>query len=398
VRATKIATESVLQTYLREISLVPLLTPEEEKDLARRAARGDREARDAMVRANLRLVVDIAKKYVKRGLSYMDLIEEGNLGLFRAVERFDPKQGYRFSTYASWWIRQSIKRALANKVKTIRIPTYMVEMIAKWKKTANFLTDKLRRPPTVDEIAAAMKLSPRKIAMIKHAIGAYASTGEGVDPNENSLTLTEVLADNKSKPPDEQFFDTYEKELIQKLLDNVDDREAAILRMRYGISAERPMTPMEISAVIGRSEQEVQQLARSIAAKLTQGAASGAAKTRKTARSRRRGLDLSRLVAYDKVTLQRLVDQAGFGQRDQAVAMMLLGLGPERPMTLKEIGEAVGLTKERVRQIENRALKQLNRVLTGLPPLRAANPRRQRRKATESRPPGDTTTLRRKGK
>jgi len=144
----RLQVESGLETYLREINVVPLLTADEEKQLARRIKKGDQEARDRMIRANLRLVVNIAKNYVYKGLSLLDLIEEGNLGLMRAVEGFNPDAGCRFSTYATWWIRQAIRRALTNKVKTIRIPAYMVEMISKWKSKYSELEDKLQRAPT----------------------------------------------------------------------------------------------------------------------------------------------------------------------------------------------------------------------------------------------------------
>src|SRR4051794_5718736 len=168
--------QSPLETYLREINETALLSADEEKSLARAIAVGDTEARDQMVRANLRLVVNIARGYTGKGLALQDLIEEGNLGLLRAVEGFDPVMGTRFSTYASYWIKQSIKRALVNTAKTIRIPAYMVELLAKWRRATNKLNDELGRPPTHEEVARSLNLPKKKLAIIKKAIRVYNAT------------------------------------------------------------------------------------------------------------------------------------------------------------------------------------------------------------------------------
>ena len=158
--------DSTLQVYLEEINSTPLLNAQEEKDLARRIINhGDHQARDIMIRSNLRLVVNIAKKYSRRGMALADLIEEGNLGLLRAVEGFDPEYGSRFSTYASWWIKQAIKRALINAVQPIHIPAYMVEMIARWKQTYIELIDELGRTPSIDEMSKALKIPPKKLKL-----------------------------------------------------------------------------------------------------------------------------------------------------------------------------------------------------------------------------------------
>src|SRR4051794_39010254 len=162
--------QSPLETYLREINETPLLNAEEERQLATRIGVGDSAARDRMVRANLRLVVNIARSYVGKGLSLQDLIEEGNLGLLRAVEGFDPEMGTRFSTYASYWIKQSIKRALVNTAKPIRIPAYMMELLCKWRRSAAELQDQLGRPATVEEIARSLELPKKKLAIVKKAI------------------------------------------------------------------------------------------------------------------------------------------------------------------------------------------------------------------------------------
>src|SRR5215208_4648424 len=165
--------QSPLETYLREINEMALLTADEEKMLAHRIAEGDNSARDRMVRANLRLVVNIARGYVGKGLALQDLIQEGNLGLLRAVEGFDPEVGTRFSTYASYWIKQSIKRALVNTAKPIRIPAYMVELLAKWRRATSKLQDELGRPPTHEEVAKSLNLPKKKLAIIKKAIRVY---------------------------------------------------------------------------------------------------------------------------------------------------------------------------------------------------------------------------------
>src|SRR5438270_825309 len=165
--------QSPLETYLREINETPLLSPDEEKQLAYRIEEGDNEARDQMVRANLRLVVNIARSYTGKGLGLQDLIEEGNLGLLRAVEGFDPSMNTRFSTYASYWIKQSIKRAVINTGKTIRIPAYMNELLVKWRRATARLQDELGRPPTHEEIALHLKLPRKKLAIIRKAIRIY---------------------------------------------------------------------------------------------------------------------------------------------------------------------------------------------------------------------------------
>src|SRR5437773_9730877 len=193
--------QSPLETYLREINETALLTADEEKDLARQIAVGNTEARDQMVRANLRLVVNIARGYTGKGLALQDLIEEGNLGLLRAVEGFDPNMNTRFSTYASYWIKQSIKRALVNTAKTIRIPAYMVELLAKWRRATAKLQDELGRPPTHEEIAKSLNLPKKKLAIIKKAIRVYNAAPQ-TDQTEAGWSLDEMPMDSRSKSPD----------------------------------------------------------------------------------------------------------------------------------------------------------------------------------------------------
>ncbi|MCA9264283.1 MAG: sigma-70 family RNA polymerase sigma factor, partial [Planctomycetales bacterium] len=175
-RKTGGSLQTPLETYLREINETGLLTAEDEKELARQIEDGDTRARDRMVRANLRLVVNIARGYTGKGLSLQDLIEEGNLGLLRAVEGFDPAMGTRFSTYASYWIKQSIKRALINSAKTIRIPAYMVELLSKWRRASTRLSEELGRTPTPEEVARVLGLAKKRLPIVKKAIKIYNST------------------------------------------------------------------------------------------------------------------------------------------------------------------------------------------------------------------------------
>src|SRR5204863_7922716 len=203
-RAPSDAVQSPLETYLREINETALLTAAEEKELAYRIEVGDAAARDRMVRANLRLVVNIARGYTGKGLALQDLIEEGNLGLLRAVEGFDPSMNTRFSTYASYWIKQSIKRALVNTAKTIRIPAYMVELLAKWRRATNQLTDELGRPPTNEETARFMGLPKKKLNIIKKAIRVYNSAPQ-TDQTEAGWSIDEMLQDGRTKTPDTEM-------------------------------------------------------------------------------------------------------------------------------------------------------------------------------------------------
>src|SRR5208282_5062292 len=193
--------------YLREINETPLLTADGEKELAQRIEKGDSEARDQMVRANLRLVVNIARSYTGKGLSLQDLIEEGNLGLLRAVEGFDPGMNTRFSTYASYWIKQSIKRTLINTAKTIRIPAYMFELLSKWRQATAKLQDKLGRAPTLDEVAEFMQLNKKKLAIIKKAIKIYNTSPHAEQPEEG-WSLDDVFLESQGQSPDLEVMKT----------------------------------------------------------------------------------------------------------------------------------------------------------------------------------------------
>src|SRR5665213_332060 len=262
------AVQSGLQLYLRQINDTALLNADEEKTLSRRILQlNDPEARERMVRANLRLVVNIAKHFVGRGLTLPDLIEEGNIGLLKAVEGFDPENGCRFSTYASWWIKQSIKRALINSVQPIHIPAYMVEMMGKLKCAMRELEDKLGRIATIEELSAHMKLSPTKLKIIRKAVKAWNSpTQSGSEAGE--MTINELVADTHNPGPDTAVMDCDELRQLGTLLDAFDERAAKILKLRYGLEGEDPMTLKEIGMRIGLTRERVRQIEHEALAKL----------------------------------------------------------------------------------------------------------------------------------
>jgi RNA polymerase primary sigma factor len=260
--------QSPLETYLREINQTPLLTAEDEKYLAHKIAEGDKNARERMVRANLRLVVNIARGYVGKGLALQDLIEEGNLGLLRAVEGFDPSIGTRFSTYASYWIKQSIKRALVNTAKPIRIPAYMVELLCKWRRTAVELQESLGRTATTEEIAKALDIPKKKLAIVKKAIKVYNLTPH-TDQPENGWSLGEMLMDERTKAPDVEMVEADNLKIVMSRLDEMDKREATVLRMRFGLNDEQPKTLKEIGESLGLTRERVRQIENEALGKLS---------------------------------------------------------------------------------------------------------------------------------
>ena len=253
--------DSGLQLYLREINQTRLLAPEEEISLARRIRKGDHKARDEMIRSNLRLVVSIAKNYTRRGLSLLDLIEEGNLGLLRAVEKFDPAQGCRFSTYGSWWIRQSIKRSLISAVKPVEIPAYMVDMINKWRRAAARLECERGRRPTQEEIARSLGLSRKKVDVIARAARAFSSPFQAVS-DDAEWSLAEMLADEGSRSPADVILENRRTEAVMDELGKIDERAAKILRMRLGLGGYEPMTLKEIGKKVGLTRERVRQIER----------------------------------------------------------------------------------------------------------------------------------------
>ncbi len=258
-----LAPEEGLDVYLKQIDETPLLTAEEEKELARLLHGEDPaaawEARDRMVRANLRLVVNIAKNFTGRGLPISDLIEEGNIGLLRAVEGFNPEQGSRFSTYASWWIKQAIKRALIGAGNPVHIPAYMVDEINRWRTKSAELEDKLGRTPSNEEIAQALKIPERRALFIQKAINAISMV-TGISPDSEEIQLENMIIDERSTGLYEKLFDPNESQVIKELLDQLDQREKTIIKLRYGLDGQKPMKFEDIGKQVGLTRERVRQI------------------------------------------------------------------------------------------------------------------------------------------
>ena len=249
--------EPGLDEYFREIQQFQLLSREEEGQLAGRIAKGNAEARDEMIRANLRLVVHLALQYTRRGVSIMDLIAEGNIGLMKAVERFDVKHKTRFSTYATWWIRQYIRRALQTCGPTVRVPGYMVELISRWRKVHGQLVEKLGRQPTPGEIGKRMKMSPQRLRMIRLAFRALATGGPAPDM---TWVFEGAYADKNTRAPEENLFVESNREFIEHCLCAISRREQDVLRLRYGFNTGEPMTLEKIGVKLKLTRERIRQI------------------------------------------------------------------------------------------------------------------------------------------
>ncbi|HEX4349890.1 MAG TPA: RNA polymerase sigma factor RpoD/SigA [Verrucomicrobiae bacterium] len=248
-----------LQLYLREIGRVKLLTPKEENELARRIRRGDKQAREQMITANLRLVVKMARDYQGLGLPLLDLINEGNIGLMKAVQRFDPRKGAKLSSYASWWIKQAIRRALSNTSKTIRLPVHVVDTMAQVRKAEARLHDTLGREPTDEEIADDLGRNPRRIRQYREASRAPVSLDSPISADD-STAIADHVADANAAAPFEELVRSNDTAMVQEVLATLDKRESRILAMRFGLDDGRPKTLEEVGARLGVTRERIRQI------------------------------------------------------------------------------------------------------------------------------------------
>lgn len=259
-----------VRLYLREIGKIPLLTPEEEAELAQRIVQGDKKAKDKMVESNMRLVVSIAKRYGGRGLDFLDLIQEGNTGLLRAVEKFDPDKGFKFSTYATWWVRQAITRAIADQARTIRIPVHMVETINKVLRAIRKLTSELNREPTNAEIAKELDMEPDKVDYVMRIKQDIASLDASVgrDGDDEDSVLGDFVEDEERDSPEESAANQILKEQLSEIISTLTDREQKIIRLRFGIGGGRPHTLEEVGNEFDVTRERIRQIEAKALSKL----------------------------------------------------------------------------------------------------------------------------------
>jgi RNA polymerase primary sigma factor len=262
-----IADDSV-RLYLREIGKIPLLSAEEELALAKRVVAGDKDAKDKMAEANMRLVVSIAKRYVGRGLDLLDLIQEGNTGLLRAVEKFDPEKGFKFSTYATWWIRQAITRAIADQARTIRIPVHMVETINKLLRTQRRLTQELNREPTNEEIANAMEIEVDKVEHIMKIKQDISSLDASIRDDEEESVLADFIEDEDTISPEESATNQLLKEQVKDMLAALTEREQKIIKLRFGLEDGKQHTLEEVGQEFSVTRERIRQIEAKALAKL----------------------------------------------------------------------------------------------------------------------------------
>ncbi len=257
--AEESAVDDSVRMYLKEIGKIPLLSSDQEKDLAMKMADGDQDAKDKLVESNLRLVVSIAKKYMNRGLALLDLIQEGNIGLIKAVDKFDYSKGFKFSTYATWWIRQAITRAIADQARTIRIPVHMVETINKLTRVQRGLIQDLGREPTIEELAENMEMSPDKIREIQRISQDPVSIDKPVGEEEDSH-LVDFISSDQGEAPDEEVAKTLLKEELLKVLETLTERESKVLKLRFGLVDGRNRTLEEVGHELGVTRERIRQI------------------------------------------------------------------------------------------------------------------------------------------
>ncbi|MDR1032487.1 MAG: RNA polymerase sigma factor RpoD [Candidatus Nomurabacteria bacterium] len=255
-------TDDSVRLYLREIGKIPLLTLEEERALAQKVVQGDKRAKDKMVEANMRLVVSIAKRYSGRGLDFLDLIQEGNTGLLRAVEKFDPDKGFKFSTYATWWIRQAITRAIADQARTIRIPVHMVETINKLLRTQRRLTQELNREPTLEELSKELEMEIDKIEYVMKIKQDITSLDAGVgrDGDDDDSVLGDFVEDEERVTPEESASNQLLKEQIRAILSTLSEREQKIIKMRFGLDGGKSHTLEEVGQEFAVTRERIRQI------------------------------------------------------------------------------------------------------------------------------------------
>jgi len=259
-----------VRLYLREIGKIPLLNAEEELALAQRVVAGEKKAKDKMAEANMRLVVSIAKRYSGRGLDFLDLIQEGNTGLLRAVEKFDPDKGFKFSTYATWWIRQAITRAIADQARTIRIPVHMVETINKLLRTQRRMTQELNREPTIEELGKELEMEPEKVEYvikIKQDITSL-DAGVGRDGEEEDSVLQDFIEDEDGETPEQSATSQLLKEQVQAVLSTLSEREQKIVKMRFGLENGKSHTLEEVGQEFAVTRERIRQIEAKALAKL----------------------------------------------------------------------------------------------------------------------------------
>ncbi|HAJ56557.1 MAG TPA: RNA polymerase sigma factor RpoD [Candidatus Omnitrophica bacterium] len=256
-----------IKSYIKEVRKMPLLTAKEEIDLAKRVEKGDAKARDRMIRANLRLVINIAKKYIHLGIPFMDLIEEGNMGLMKAVEKFDPRRGFRFSTYAAWWIKQGITRSVFDQSRTVRLPVYVNELLTKYKKVNERLMGKLNRVPTDEEVAKSMRVDLDKITKIRGSAAKMSSLDAPID-EEGGNEIIDLIEDKTTASPEQEINKFFTNERLAGLLGFVNEREHEVLNLRFGLVGGRTHTLAEVSKKMRVSRERVRQIEENALKKL----------------------------------------------------------------------------------------------------------------------------------